>query len=189
MNKRLDGRLLLNKAIEMSSRAHYNQKRKCSEIPYIVHPFEVALILQENGGDEQVIIAGILHDTLEDTSIKTDNIKNIFGNEILELVLGASEELKDRDTRPWKDRKLHTIEYLKTAPFKVKLIACADKLSNIRSMIRDYNNSGDELWKKFNAPFPEQSWYYNGLVDSLKELKGYKMYEEFKESVKYLFGS
>lgn len=189
MERKLDGKLLINMAIEMAAKAHKEQLRKVSDIPYIVHPFEVALILQENGGDEEIITAGILHDTLEDTFLTKEDIKEKFGERILELVIGASEELENRDARPWKERKTHTVESVKNASVKIKLITCADKLSNIRSMIRDYNKSGDELWKKFNAPYREQKWYYENMVKSLVELDGYKMYEEFKESVKYLFDS
>ncbi len=189
MGREFDGNLLINDAIEMAAKAHEEQSRKGSNIPYIVHPFEVAMILQENGGDTEMIVAGILHDTLEDTYVTPDNIRKKFGKVILDMVIGASEELQDRDTTPWKERKTHTIEYVKNANIRVKLITCADKLSNIRSMIRDYNKDGENLWSKFSAPYQEQRWYYENLVKSLEELDGYKAYEEFKDSVKYLFNS
>ncbi|MCT4566012.1 MAG: HD domain-containing protein [Maledivibacter sp.] len=178
---------LINKAIEEAAKAHSTQYRKVTKIPYIVHPFEVALILQENSASEEVIAAGILHDTLEDTELTKEEIRDIFGDRILELVLGASEELDDRENTPWHDRKLHTIEHLKNAPRDVKMIACADKLSNIRSMIKGYDDMGDRLWDRFNAPYGKQKWYYHSLVDSLKELQEFKMYSQFKEAVNYLF--
>ncbi|RKD21647.1 metal-dependent phosphohydrolase [Caminicella sporogenes] len=178
----------MNEAIKVAAKAHDGHRRKASDIPYIVHPFEVALILQKNGASDEVIAAGILHDTLEDTDLTEDDIKNIFGEKILNLVLRASEELYNRENRPWEDRKKHTIDYSKKAPLEVKLLICADKLSNIRSMIKDYKKMGEKLWDKFNAPYDKQKWYYKSLVKSLKELDGYEMYEEFKEAVEELFG-
>lgn len=178
---------LINKAIEIAAKAHEGQHRKVTDIPYIVHPFEVALILQENGCSEEVIVGGILHDTLEDTELTEAEVREIFGEKILELVIGASEELEDRDNTPWHDRKLHTIEYLRNASMEIKMIACADKLSNIRSMIKGYNDMGDKLWDRFNAPYGDQRWYYQSLAESLKDLDGFKMYGQFKEAVGYLF--
>lgn len=178
---------LINKAIEVAAKAHERHYRKVTDIPYIVHPFEVALILQENGVADEVIAAGILHDTLEDTDLSEDDIKEIFGETILELVLGASEELEGRENRSWDERKLHTIESLKNAKEHVKMIACADKLSNIRSMITGYNKMGSKLWDRFNAPYEKQKWYYQSLIQSLESLEGLKMYAQFKEAVRFLF--
>lgn len=187
MKAEFDGNNLINSAIEMAAKAHNGQCRKVSDIPYIVHPFEVAMILQENGIKKEVIAAGILHDTLEDTNVTPEDIKEKFGEEILRLVLGASEELEDRNRRPWKERKIHTIESVKNVSEDILCITCADKLSNIRSMIKDYNEKGEKLWSKFNAPYEEQKWYYENLVKSLERLEGYKMYDQFKVAVDYLF--
>ena len=178
---------LINTAIEVTAKAHKDHCRKVTDIPYIVHPFEVALILQENRASEEVIAAGILHDTLEDTELTKEDIREVFGDSVLELVLGASEELEDRENTPWYNRKLHTIEHLKDAPLDVKMIACADKLSNIRSMIKGYNDMGDRLWDRFNAPYEKQKWYYHSLIKSLVGLDEFKMYRQFKEAVDYLF--
>lgn len=177
------------KALYFAGKAHKNQFRKGSrDIPYIVHPVEVALILIENEMPEDIIIAGLLHDTLEDTTVTKEDILMEFGKKVLDLVLGTSEELEGRDKRPWKDRKQHTINYLINAPLDIKYISCADKLSNIRSMLRDYDEIGDNLWERFNETDPlEQRWYYEGLVDSLENLKECKMYIEFKMSVEKLF--
>jgi len=187
MNSQREFNYMINKAIEMAAKAHNGQNRKVTDIPYIVHPFEVALILQENDACEEVIVAGILHDTLEDTELKEEDIRKVFGDKILELILGASEELKNREKTPWYDRKLHTIEHLKNAPLEVKMVSCADKLSNIRSMITGYNEMGDRLWDRFNAPYEKQKWYYQSLIQSLEALDGFKMYKQFKEAVDYLF--
>ena len=180
---------LVIRALEYSALKHKGDNRKGSEIPYIVHPFEVAMILKENAFTEKVIAAGLLHDLLEDTVVKKEDIKTKFGEEILELVIGASEKLEGRAERSWKKRKKETVNYLKNeANFKVKAIACADKLSNIRSMLRNLDNVDEEaFWTKFNAGKEEQKWYYQALVNSLKSREGMEMYREFKLSVEQVF--
>lgn len=175
---------LIVKALEVAAKAHDKQYRKGSNIPYIVHPYEVGLILQYSGADIEMICAGILHDTLEDTVITKEDIKNIFGERVLNLVIGASEKLDNRENTCWKSRKQHTINKLKTAEKDVKLLSCADKLCNIKSMVRDYETLKDELWNKFTTNDKnEHIWYYTSLVDSLSELSGEEIYEEFKRIV------
>jgi len=146
------------------------------------------MILQENNANEDIIVAGLLHDILEDTNKTGEDIKNEFDETILKLVIGASEELGGREDRSWEARKKHTIQTLKNASHDVKLVSCADKLSNIRSMLRDYEIDKENLWNRFTVNDPEMHrWYYEGLVESLASLAGYKMYEEFKMIVKVLF--
>ena len=179
---------LIAKALKVAAKAHRGGNRKGGdEIPYIVHPVEAAMVLQENEMSDKIIAASLLHDTLEDTDLTINDIEDKFGKEITQLVLGASEKLKDRENTSWEERKKNTIEHLKQADKDVQYIACADKLSNIRSMIRDYDEIGDKLWPRFTRGYQKQKWYYTNLVDSLKALEGLKMYEQFKLAVDYLF--
>lgn len=180
---------LIHKALEIAIKAHEKQKRKASDTPYIVHPLETAIILLENGMTDQIVVAGLLHDTLEDTMLTKQYIEQKFGKHILSWVVGASEVLENRKNRSWKERKNHTITYLKNAPLEVKCISCADKLSNARSLLRDLEKMGNRLWDKFNAPYEQQRWYYQELVKSLQELYQYKMYVEFKQVVQKLFSN
>jgi len=179
---------LLTRAIEVAAKVHRNQKRKSTDIPYIVHPFEIAMILQRNGiEDEEVLAAGILHDTLEDGDLKPLYLETHFSKRVKELVLQASEELEGREDRPWKERKLHTIETIRGLDPEGKLVVCADKLSNGRSMIRDYHELGEGLWNRFNAGYEDQKWYYRELVSALEDLKEYPMHRELSEIVEELF--
>lgn len=185
-----------DRALKIAWEAHLNQKRKGSNIPYIVHPIEVAVILIENGAEEDVITAGLLHDTIEDTNVTVDYIKDNFGIRILEIIKGASEIEKlnsntkftnEEKINSWKERKKNTVNYLKNASIEVKLVACADKLSNIRSMSNEFMTLKNDLWQKFNAGCIEQKWYYESLLESLRDISDYKMYKEFKAEVKKLF--
>ncbi|RAK05044.1 HD domain-containing protein [Halanaerobium saccharolyticum] len=179
---------LVAKAMEYAAKAHRGGYRKGGDVPYIVHPFEVAMILKENAFEDKIIAAGLLHDLLEDTEVTRIDLKEEFDEEILELVLSASEELPGREERSWDLRKNHTIDYLqKEASFINKAICCADKLSNARSILRDLEKESEGFWQRFSAPKKKQQWYYESLVVSLKELEGLKMYGEFKEVVSEIF--
>ena len=180
---------LVIKTLEYAAFHHKEEVRKGTETPYIVHPVEVAMILKESSLEEEIIAAGMLHDILENSDVTSEDVRKEFGEEILRLVLGASEKLENREETDWQERKEHTLEFLKEeADFKVKAIACADKLSNARSMLRDLETEDpEEFWSRFNAKKECQKWYYESLVESLEELEGMQMYNEFKEVVERLF--
>lgn len=153
----------LNRAIIFATEKHRGQFRKSTTIPYIMHPIEVMQILYSMRADTDLLIAGVLHDTVEDTDTTLDEIQQIFGDGVAELVASNSED----KSKSWKERKQHTIDELAKAPQRVKMLVMADKLSNSRSLAIDYANIGDELWTRFNAPKEKQAWYYSGVQDSL----------------------
>lgn len=157
--------LKYEKAIIFAMNAHQGQKRKGSSQPYIVHPLTVGMILLDEGCDEEIVIAGILHDTVEDTDTSLQDIENNFNKRISSIVMGVSEPDK---SLPWRKRKEHTINYIKKASLDERLVICADKLHNLSSMISEYRNCGEELWKKFNGGREEQKWYYQEIIKSLK---------------------
>jgi len=149
-------------AIEFATKAHTGQFRKGTKVPYIVHPLGVAKILIEAGCSEEVVMAGILHDTVEDSSTRIDDIRRDFGEEVARLVAGASEPDKS-DT--WENRKQHTIDILETAPMDAVYISLADKLANIRDIRADYEKLGDDVFLRFNRPKEKQEWYYRAMAD------------------------
>lgn len=184
--------MAIQKAIIYATLKHEGQKRKGTNIPYIVHPMEVMQILTELQCTENVIIAGILHDTLEDTDAKPEEIDKLFGADVLSIVQTESED----KSKTWKERKAATIEHLKNADSKTKLVCFADKLSNIRSMYRDKLEVGAELWNRFNADKESIEWYYRGVAadllnpgtDGKMNVAAYsKLYEEFKKTIDNVF--
>lgn len=140
-------------AIEFAAKAHSGQYRKGTKLPYIVHPLGVARILIEHECPDEVVVAGVLHDTVEDTAITLEDIRRSFGDRVAQIVQAASEPDK-ADT--WENRKRHTIEYLKTAPADVLLVSIADKLDNMRAIRQDYEKLGDAFWSRFNRPKESQ---------------------------------
>jgi (p)ppGpp synthase/HD superfamily hydrolase len=150
---------LIHEAIIFATCKHDGQKRKGTDIPYISHPMEVMQILIESHCRENVIIAGILHDTLEDTKTTPDEILSIFGEEVLMLVSAESED----KTKTWRERKQATIDSLTDASADARMICLADKLSNLRSMAADKRAIGEKLWERFNACKDDIEWYYRQI--------------------------
>lgn len=177
-------------AIEVAANAHRDQVRKHTDIPYITHPISVGLTLQKYGYSEELIIAGILHDTIEDTPIDIDYIKEHFGERVASIVEGCSEPDK---SLPWEKRKEHTIEHLKTTSFEVKIVSCADKLHNIGTIARDHRKIGDKVWERFNRGKEKQEWYYRNLVESFCHrpfsTEDEAIFKEFRDEVENLFGN
>lgn len=177
---------MINQAISFATEAHKNQFRKGTRIPFIVHPMEVASIVARITDDKEVIAAAVLHDTVEDCKhVTIDMLRESFGERIADLVDAESENKADS----WIKRKGDTIEALKREKeFDKKIIALADKLSNVRSLYHDYHQIGDALWDRFNMKDKEkQGWYYKGICEALEDLSELNEYREFKEYVNQIF--
>ncbi|GHV79358.1 hypothetical protein AGMMS49944_11490 [Spirochaetia bacterium] len=175
----------IHNAITFAAKKHDGQKRKGTDIPYIVHPLEVMQILTENECEKEVIIAGILHDTLEDTDTKPEEISRLFGDQILSIVEAESED----KSKSWKERKQSTIDHLAGISFESVLVCCADKLSNLRSMYVDLQDSGDKLWERFNAGKDDIKWYYTSMVKEMSFLADYKMFVELEYLIQEVFNN
>lgn len=184
-------------AFEFAYNAHKGTNRKNSTIPYIVHPLDVASTLLKNNAPDQVVIAGLLHDVVEDTDYTLEDIRERFGDEVAELVDGASEpeELRNDGSgkqKTWRERKAHTIESITGAGRNMKMLSCGDKISNIRDTIRDHDRLGENFWKTFNASRNSQAWYYISMVKAFEtgegNIKDLPAFNEFKKCVEELFG-
>ena len=197
---------LILKAINFAVDKHNNYYkenpyRKGTKIPYIVHPLGVMNILLKERSNkfkitDDVIVAGILHDTVEDTHTSLEEIKEKFGENVKKLVFHESEPeyLKnDPDKeKTWKSRKEYTVKILKKLDKYSKIIACADKLDNIRSMKEDifFNRA---RWKRFDSPEPKkenEGWYYKSILESLQEgesIEDSDCFKLFKKKVKEVF--
>lgn len=177
---------MIEEAIQFATQAHKGQKRKGVPIPYILHPMEVAAIVAGMTTDEEVIVSAILHDTLEDCKEVTKEVlEQKFGTRVLCLIEAESED----KSKTWMERKSATIERLKTETrIEVKMITLADKLANLRSMLRDYERMGDKIFTCFNQKDPSKiAWYYRGIRDGLKELEYTLAYKEYCRLINHIF--
>ncbi|TCN27234.1 HD domain-containing protein [Mesobacillus foraminis] len=175
---------IIEKALHMAAKAHEGQYRKQSRIPYITHPVAVGMILMKAGYEDDIIAAGILHDSVEDTELTLAQLKNVFGLKIASIVEGCSEPVK---SLPWETRKEHSIEFLKGASEDIRAVACADKLHNIKSIIADFNQEGDKVWQRFNRGKVQQEWYYRSIAESLGHISRFPLLDELKEEINRLF--
>ncbi len=181
---------VFNKAIEFATKVHNGQFRKGTNIPYILHPFEAAAIVGTMTTDDEIIAGAVLHDVVEDTETTVEQIRELFGDRVAELVSSESENKRENLSAEstWKIRKQETLEHLKDASVEVKMITLGDKLSNIRAINRDYNSIGDELWQRFNQKDKkEHYWYYQSVAECLFELSKYPVYKEYCELIKKTF--
>jgi myo-inositol-1(or 4)-monophosphatase len=178
---------LINKAIMFAVLAHENQTRKGTDIPYILHPLEAALIVSKIKCDDDLICSALLHDTAEDSRVSCESIAEMFNKRIAGIVSFQSED----KSKSWKERKQHTLNELKKLEDDgIKIVCLADKLSNMRAIRKDFDSLGDKLWERFNEKDKnEHAWYYKGIADGLSSLSVYPAYKEFKELVDYVFDS
>lgn len=184
------------KAFEFAFIKHQGSKRKGSNIPYIVHPVEVAITLMKSDTSEDLIIAGFLHDLIEDENVTYDEIQELFGKKVADLVklVSEPEELKKSHKDPkitWKQRKMSTIDRISHTTYEGKMLSCTDKLVNIREMVNDFQFVGEKLWSRFNAVKSEQEWYYRSMckVFSSKpmDISESVIFKQFKNYVDQLF--
>lgn len=160
----------LHDAIIFATRAHKGQTRKGTDIDYISHPLEVLQILTQMGADQDLLIAGVLHDVVEDTEVTIDEIRCRFGKGVADLVAHHTEN----KSRSWRERKEYAVASLEYADKRTQMLVMADKVSNQRSLYADLQESGEAVWDRFNAPKEEQSWYYSAVQDALKEMQNYE---------------
>ncbi len=182
----------LNEAILFATQAHAGQLRKMAGTPYILHPVEVASIVATMTTDEDVMIAGLLHDTVEDCDVDPKEIKQKFGARVAALVQSETEDkLSDRppaDT--WQERKEESLLMLRhTKETAVKILWLSDKLSNMRSFYREHRKNGDEIWSHLNQKDPKMHrWYYKTIADYVSELSETAAYQEYIHLIDETFG-
>lgn len=161
------GNDLLDRALLFAAKCHEGQVRKGTSRPYIVHPIETMEILSEMKADLSLLIAGLLHDTLEDTSATEEEIVKYFGMEVGFLVASHSED----KSKSWEERKKTAIQKARDGSMRLKMLVMADKVSNLRSLYRDKKQIGEKIWERFNAPKEKQVWYYSEMKEALSEME------------------
>ena len=159
-------------ALVYAAQKHRFQVRKGSGVPYLSHLLQVAGLALEHGADEDVGIAALLHDVIEDCGKETiEEIREQFGERVLEVVKGCSDTLdKAHESRPWRQRKEDYLEHLRTAASDdVLLVSCCDKIHNSRSILSDLKHQGDSIWDIFQGKREGTLWYYRTLVEAYRK--------------------
>ncbi|AWH91020.1 HD domain-containing protein [Dietzia lutea] len=166
----------LDRALAVAARCHAGQTRKDDPTPYITHPVAVALIVSDFTDDEDVAVAALLHDVLEDVPPSVYSAADMiadFGDRVTELVRGVSEEkTAGEETPPWRERKEGYLARLAEDSRECLLISAADKIHNLRSMVSAHGRLGDDMWGVFNAGPQEKLWFYGAIADAVAERLG-----------------
>lgn len=160
--------LTMERALRRCATWHDGQIRKGSPTPFVQHVVSVAWILDRLGFDEEVLVAGLLHDAVEDVEgVTLDDIASEFGQRVATLVRFCSETKTDADgrPRPWIDRKTDHIALLTHAPAEARAVALADKLHNLTAILLDLQD-GRAVWSLFHASRDQVLWYYETCLRS-----------------------
>lgn len=159
----------VEQAIRAAAILHKNQFRKGSApIPYITHLYAVAMIVSDYTDDEDALVGALLHDTLEDTDYKPDELREDFGDKVLEIVKAVTEPQNTKDQKyTWTERKKHYSKQLKTAPEAALIIAAADKIHNMRCSIEEYFDYHERFIKDFGKNVNERAFMYQDVSNIL----------------------
>lgn len=154
------------RAFVFAAEKHKRQTRKASSIPYVAHLMGVASLVLEAGGDEDLAIAALLHDVVEDCGgvPMLKEVRRRFGARVAKVVDGCTDAYTDPKP-PWRERKQSYIARLRNEDEETRLVSAADKLNDVRSIVSDYRAIGESIWSRFNGGREGTLWYYRSLRD------------------------
>lgn len=175
---------ILEEACRFATKEHGTQTRKNSKEPYVEHPKRVAAILKEAGFRDEVIAAGLLHDVVEDTPVTIEEIKEKFGEDVAAIVAYHTED----KSLSWEERKKHTISVVKSAPLEVKALIVADKLDNLESLSKQYEEMGNEVWRAFKRGREQQEWYNRSVAEAIQKVEhAPAFFHQYEQLVEHFF--
>ncbi|MEX0931180.1 MAG: HD domain-containing protein [Candidatus Paceibacterota bacterium] len=179
----------IDKALKLATLLHEGQYRKDRvKIPYIAHPVAVMYILKKYTRDEDILIAGLLHDILEDVELpfeeKVTLIEESFGRRVLEIVVAVTEEQgspEEKNTKKaWEKRKKQYLKSVAEASEEAVLVCAADKIHNLMSLISAYEHEGALIWEKFHAPKGHKLWFYEEVFEIVRNGTRSAIVDEFE---------
>jgi len=162
----------LQKAFRYAADKHAGQTRKQTAVPYLSHLMAVASLVMESGGDEDMAIAALLHDVVEDCGgmPRLREIHTMFGERVAKIVEGCTDSFSDPKL-PWIVRKNEYLTRLKSEDAETRLVSASDKLHNVRTIIADYRYDGESIWKRFSGGRDGTLWYYRALNEEFQRHK------------------
>lgn len=156
----------IDKAIAFAVQKHSGQFRRGTTVAHIFHPLEVMQILCSMGADDNLMIAGILHEA--DEGEKSDEeLRKKFGADVANLVCWQKED----KSKSWEERKIKTAEQLSDADVREKMLVMADVLSDLRTMAQSCDAVGNIFWDRFEVAKEKICLYYDGVLDALYDMQ------------------
>ena len=183
-----------DRALLYATHVHGGQVRKGTSTPYIAHLLAVAATVLEYGGDEDLAIAALLHDSVEDQGGKArlEDVRNRFGERVARIVEACSDSLADtaRGERKahWQERKEAYLAHLREADEDILRVSLADQVHNARAILRDLRKPdiGEEVWARFSQPKERTLWYYRSLANTFRKMLPGQLSNELHEIVEVL---
>lgn len=178
---------MIHKAISYAASVHRRQRKKGTQAPYVWHPLHVGWLLQNAGCDEKVIVAGLLHDVVENTLVTGEDLAGEFGPQVAEIVLGVTEDKR----LPWEERKKQALASLSRAPLSVRLVAAADKLDNLQAMRRGEAELGPAIWERYPVGRDKQAWFLREMAAAVRvpPEKDHPLFVQLTREVEAFFGA
>lgn len=173
-------------ALDLVIKYHGDQKRKAGGQPVIIHLLEVANLAYRFGeSNEYLLAAALCHDLVEDTECTLEEINKMCGKVVADLVCSVSNDPNlDYD---WEAKKLDYIEKVKTGGREAQIICLSDKIANMRSLLKEYEKEGEEVWRHFNQGREKKVWFEKEVYEMLRENLGNHRYiEEYAELIEAL---
>jgi len=171
-------------ALSYAARLHGKQIRKRTDRPYIGHLLGVASIVIEYGGDEDLAIAALLHDAVEDQGglPRLREIQKKFGKRVAHIVDGCTDSYAEPKS-PWLQRKRDYIERVAGEDQDVRLVSAADKLSNSRETLSEVRVHGERVYERFAGKKEGTLWYYRSLLHTFRQAGNNPLIEELDRVV------
>lgn len=157
----------IEQAIRAAAVLHSEQRRKGSmPFPYVTHLFSVAMMLQDYTDNEDIIVAALLHDTIEDTDYTLEELEEDFGGKVKEIVETLSEPSYDKERKlHWTEKKKLYAKQLKNGPIEAIMVAAADKAHNFRTSIEEYYDSHNRFLQDFGKELDERVEVYQIIAN------------------------
>jgi len=172
------------RALAYAERLHARQRRKATNKPYIGHLMSVASIVIAYGGDEEMAIAALLHDAVEDQGgeKRLREIRKKFGKRVARIVDGCTDSYAEPKP-PWLERKKEYIARVASEGEDTRFVSAADKLSNARDILQDVRAEGDPAFERFQGRKEGTLWYYRALVTEFRKTRTNLLLEELDRVV------
>ncbi len=174
----------LQRAFRYAAEKHAGQTRKQTAVPYLSHLMAVASLVLEAGGDEDMAIAALLHDVVEDCGgmPRLREIRRQFGPRVAKIVEGCTDSFGE-PKREWMERKRDYLGQVKHADAETRLVSASDKLHNVRTILADYRQHGEAIWRRFSGKREGTLWYYRALSDEYLRRNPNRIARELARSV------
>jgi (p)ppGpp synthase/HD superfamily hydrolase len=169
----------INHALAFAAKHHDQQVRKGTRLPYLTHPANVAIILTRYERDDRTVVAGILHDVIEDCvresytrEMLEQRIGDKFGAEVLDTVLAVTQRRLDDDgvELSYDERRTDYLERLAVASDAARWVCAADALHNAATLLSDLRRTidPDTVWSRFTGGRAETARWYRRILDRLR---------------------